>query len=85
MKPFRSIESIRNESEMRSAEQAADVKRGDFLRALDASDVEVSDWEARFLDGFLFGTSNRPSDEPSWWTEGRRAMADRLARKYPSV
>lgn len=82
MKTFRSVESLRNEG---AARAEADAQRGAFLRALDASEFAVDDWEAQFLNSFLDFTSNRPGDEPRWWTEGRRRSAERMALKYPDV
>lgn len=79
---FRSVESLRNADAFRASD---DAKRGAFLRALDDSEFSVDDWEAQFIGSFLDFTSNRPSDEPRWWTPGRRASTDRMVVKYPEV
>ncbi len=79
------VNSIRNLDEIRREAAVADKRRGEFLRALDDSDYNVSDWEAKFLDSFLDFTSNRPSDEPRWWTDGRRAATDRMMSHYPDI
>lgn len=53
-----------------------DIERGNFLRQLDQSDAEVTDFEARFIDGFLHNASL------NWWTAGRRATCDKMRHTY---
>lgn len=72
-------------SDAASIRAEEDRTRGDFLRGLDESEWAVDDWEANFLASFLDFISNRPSDEPRWWTDGRRGVVTRLAQKYPDV
>jgi hypothetical protein len=51
-----------------------DSKRREFLDALDASDdIDVSDWEAKFLDSTLFDTS---------FTDAQRDAIDRMILRY---
>lgn len=85
MKALRPVNSIRNLDEIRREAAVADTRRGEFLRALGDSEYVVSDWEAQFINSFLDFTSNRPGDEPRWWTEGRRASADRMMSHYPDA
>lgn len=81
-RPLRSIESIRNTAALRDAERKADAARGAFLRALDESDYLLEEWEKGFVTNFLDFTSNRPSDEPRWWTDPRRLSCDRMMSHY---
>lgn len=85
MKALLPVNSLRNLAEIRRENAQADQRRGAFLRALDECEYNVSDWEAQFINGFLDFTSNRPSDEPCWWTEGRRASVDRMMSHYPDA
>lgn len=85
MKTIVPVHSLRARDEFRASTQAEDRRRGAFLRALDESEYTVSDWEARFIEGFLDFTSNRPSDEPRWWTEPRRTACDRMMSHYPEA
>lgn len=85
MKALLPVNSLRNLAEIRRENAQADQRRGEFLRALDDSDYEVSNWEAQFINGFLDFTSNRPSDEPRWWTDPRRTATDRMMSHYPDA
>ena len=51
----------------------SDAQRAEFLAALDESDVEVSDWEARFVESNL-GRGR--------FSVRQRKAADRLIEKY---
>jgi hypothetical protein len=53
-----------------------DVARGNFLRQLDRADIEVTDFEADFIESFL---SNKSLN---WWTPGRRATCDKMRHTY---
>lgn len=55
-------------------------ERANFLRALDASDLVVSDWEAKFIESFL--------NAYRWWnwfTEGRQVATDKMWMKYGAM
>lgn len=63
----------------------ADERRGAFLRALDESEREVTDWEATFIESFLNVASTRPASVAGWWTPGRRTSCDRMMSHYAEV
>lgn len=67
------------------AEREGDLRRGEFLRALDESDYTVTDWEAQFIESFLNFTSTRPGDAARWWTPGRRTSCDRMMSHYAAL
>jgi hypothetical protein len=62
------------------ASSITDDERGKFLRKLDASDLTVTDWEARFIGSFLAAYRNW-----QFWTDGRRSSADKMRMKYGSM
>jgi hypothetical protein len=53
-----------------------DIERGNFLRKLDFADIEITDFEARFIENFL---SNKSLN---WWTPGRRTTCDQMRQSY---
>ena len=55
----------------------ADTERGEFLRALDAADFAVTEFESKFLESFL--SSAVPA---SFWTARRRDTADEMKQRY---
>lgn len=61
-----------------AAQLAEDTERGQFLNALDAAPVEVTDWEANFIESFL----TREDTRRGWWTPARRAAADKMRKQY---
>ena len=52
-------------------------RRAEFLRALDKSDLVVTDWEAEFIGSFL--NAHRWY---MWFSDGRRASTDKMWMKY---
>ena len=56
-----------------------DVGRTEFMRALDASDLEVTEWEAKFL-----GTFKEHVNPQNFWigSPGRRRSADNMRKSY---
>lgn len=77
--------AARAAADQRSQLETEDLRRGKFLRALEDSELIVTDWEAQFIASFLDFTSNRPGDEPRWWTPGRRDAADKMMSHYAEV
>lgn len=63
--------------ELNLQSEVTDEARAKFLHALDDSDLVVSDWEAKFINGFLSAYR-----EWAWWTPGRRKSADAMWMKY---
>jgi len=56
-----------------------DADRGEFLKKLDNSDLNPTEWEISFIESFL----SHPS--PSFfWTNGRRVSCDRMRMVYGS-
>jgi len=53
-----------------------DDERSDFLKKLDKSDENVSDWEAQFIESNL----DREHFSPK-----QREIIDRMAEKYPDI
>ena len=53
---------------------AEDLERIEFLRHLDAAPVEVTDWEAQFIESFL--TAERPL------TAKQREAVDEMRSRY---
>jgi hypothetical protein len=61
--------------EPRCQVDGADLERLDFLRRLDASEaVEVTDWEAGFIESFL--------ESPRLMTPAQRATVDGMMADY---
>ena len=54
-----------------------DAERAAFLRKLDNSDLNVSDWESSFLGSFMGAAS-------FFWTDARRVAVDKMRMKYGS-
>jgi hypothetical protein len=78
VKPFKSIESIRNADAWRAGERTqlelADRERIEFLQALDRAAVHVTEWEAQFIKGFV--------DEPKPLSPRQREIVDKLRTQY---
>jgi hypothetical protein len=53
-----------------------DLERAEFLKALDKADVDVSDWEAKFIESNLGRSS---------FSVGQRSVIDSLANKYNEI
>lgn len=53
-----------------------DIERADFLKSLDKSDHDVSDWEAQFIESNLDRTSFSPR---------QRESIDQMIKRYPDV
>ena len=54
-----------------------DQERSAFLRKLDGSDLNISDWEGGFIETFL-GCYR----DWQFWTPGRRESTDKMRMKY---
>jgi hypothetical protein len=61
---------------MNLTHSTTDLERRDFLKKLDASELLVTEWEARFIASFF------QSGCLNWFTPGRRSVADKLRLKY---
>jgi hypothetical protein len=64
-------------------EQNEDARRGEFLRALDASEEVLYQFEESFVSGFV---KDRHGKEPSldfqWFTPRRRSVVDHMIKRY---
>ena len=64
------------ESRAETFRRAEDLRRREFLAALDEAEFDVTDWEAQFLEDHL--ANPRPV------TEAQRACIDRMREIYGS-
>jgi len=55
-----------------------DIERGKFLKSLDAAEIEVSDFEASFIETFL------KYENGFRWSEPRRMACDKMRKVYES-
>lgn len=64
-------------------EQNEDNRRGEFLRALDCGQTNVSDFEMNFIESFLGdrATKDRALDF-QWFTPRRRDVVDGMIKRY---
>ena len=65
------------------AQQNEDSRRGDFLRAIDGDEANLSDFEVKFVGDFIKarGKSNADLDF-QWFTAGRRQVVDNMIHRY---
>ena len=60
-----------------------DCRRGEFLRAVDAAVETMSDWEARFIKGFVDERAAKDASlDHQWFTDGRRRVVDNMIHRY---
>lgn len=52
-----------------------DIERAAFLKKLDKADVDVSDWEARFIESCM---------NKAWFSPAQRNSVDQMIEKYGS-
>lgn len=58
------------------SDQARDQMRGEFLRRLDESDLDVTGFDADFIGSYL------KFAEKFWWSAARRKAVDRMMERY---
>jgi hypothetical protein len=62
-----------------AATRAEDTERSQFILHLDAAPVDVTDWEADFIESFLRVPE---AARAGWWTEHRRSACDSMRNRY---
>ena len=64
-------------------QQNEDNSRGEFLRALDASVANCSDFECQFIEGVLRDRETKDAAlDFQWFTPGRRGVVDQMLKRY---
>lgn len=71
---YDTIKARNQKPETRNQQSGEDKERGKFLVRLDCAEVEVTDFEARFIESFLNG--------PFAWTPARRNTCDQMRKTY---
>jgi len=62
------------------ADLAEDNERGQFLQHLDAAPVEVTEFEAKFIESYFQAVLVQ--NQRGWWTENRRRVCDKMRQTY---